>query len=79
MLNNCFNYIGSKDRLFSVIDKNLDKSKKNFIDVFCGSGVVGTNELNNYDRVVMNDMCWQVIDTLKFFRDNDYSKVIHDI
>lgn len=79
MLNNCFNYIGSKDRLFSVIDKNLDKSKKNFIDVFCGSGVVGTNELNNYNRVVMNDMCWQVIDTLKFFRDNDYSKVIHDI
>ena len=79
MLNNCFNYIGSKDRLFSVIDKNLDKSKKNFVDVFCGSGVVGVNELNNYDRIVMNDMCWQVIDTLKFLRDNEYSKIIHDI
>ena len=79
MLNNCFNYIGSKDRLFSVIDKNLDKSKKNFVDVFCGSGVVGVNELNNYDRIVMNDMCWQVVDTLKFLRDNEYSKIIHDI
>lgn len=79
MLNNCFNYIGSKDRLFSVIDKNLDKSKKYFVDVFCGSGVVGVNELNNYKKVVMNDMCWQVIDTLKFFRDNDYAKVAHDI
>ena len=79
MLNNCFNYIGSKDRLFSVIDKNLDKSKKYFVDVFCGSGVVGVNELNNYKKVVMNDMCWQVIDTLKFFRDNDYAKVTHDI
>lgn len=79
MLNNCFNYIGSKDRLFSVIDKNLDRTKKYLIDVFCGSGVVGVNELNNYEKVVMNDMCWQVIDTLKFFRDNDYEKVIHDI
>lgn len=79
MLNNCFNYIGSKDRLFSVIDKNLDKTKKYLIDVFCGSGVIGVNELNNYEKVVMNDMCWQVIDTLKFFRDNDYEKVIHDI
>ena len=79
MLNNCFNYIGSKDRLFSVIDKNLDKTKQNFIDVFCGSGVVGVNELRNYKRVVLNDKCWQVIDTLKFFRDNDYAKVIHDI
>lgn len=79
MLNNCFNYIGSKDRLFSVIDKNLDKTKQNFIDVFCGSGVVGVNELKNYKRVVLNDKCWQVIDTLKFFRDNDYAKVIHDI
>ena len=79
MLNNCFNYIGSKDRLFSVIDKNLDKNKKNFVDVFCGSGVVGVNELYNYEKIVLNDMCWQLIDTLKFFRDNEYSKVIHDI
>ena len=79
MLNNCFNYIGSKDRIFPAIDKYLDKSKKNFIDVFCGSGVVGVNEVNNYSRVVLNDACWQMVDTLKFFRDNDYSKVIHDI
>ena len=79
MLNNCFNYIGSKDRLFPVIDKNLDKSRKYFIDVFCGSGVIGVNELNDYSKVVMNDMCWQMIDTLKFFRDNEYKKVIHDI
>ena len=79
MLNNCFNYVGSKDRLFPVIDKYLDKSKKTFIDVFCGSGVVGVNELNNYSKVVLNDACWQMIETLKFFRDNDYSKVEHDI
>ena len=79
MLNNCFNYVGSKDRLFSAIDKHLDKKKSVFIDVFCGSGVVGVNELNNYSKVVLNDACWQMIETLKFFRDNDFAKVEHDI
>lgn len=79
MLSNCFNYVGSKDRIFSVIDKHLDKSKKVLVDVFCGSGVVGVNELPNYDKVVLNDKCWQVIETLKYFRDNNYDKVIGSI
>ena len=79
MLSNCFNYVGSKDRIFSVIDKHLDKSKKVLVDVFCGSGVVGVNELSNYDKVVLNDKCWQVIETLKYFRDNNYDKVIGSI
>lgn len=79
MLSNCFNYVGSKDRIFPVIDKYLDKSKKIFVDVFCGSGVVGVNELANYNKVVLNDKCWQVIETLKYFRDNKFEKVINSI
>lgn len=79
MIKNCFNYVGSKDRIFPLIDKNLDKSKKNFIDLFCGSAVVGINELPNYSRVVLNDACWQVTETLKYLRDNEYEKVISDI
>ena len=79
MINNCFNYVGSKDRIFPAIDKYLDKTKSIFVDVFCGSGVVGVNEINSYSKVVLNDACWQVIETLKFFRDNDFKKVIHDI
>lgn len=79
MLSNCFNYMGSKDRILDLIDKNLDKSKNNFVDLFCGSGVVGVNELANYSKVMLNDACWQMIETLKFFRDNPYEKVITDI
>lgn len=79
MINNCFNYVGSKDRIFPAIDSNLDKSKTNFIDVFCGSGVVGVNELENYKRIVLNDACWQVTETLKYFRDNTFEKVISEI
>jgi DNA adenine methylase Dam len=71
--------MGSKDRVLPVIDDNLDKSKKNFIDLFCGSGVVGVNELYNYKKVVLNDACWQMTETLKYFRDNDFNKIIGEI
>ena len=79
MLENCFNYVGSKDRIFPLIDENLDKSKKNLVDLFCGSGVVGVNELSNYSKIVLNDACWQMTELLKFFRDNTYEKVISEI
>lgn len=79
MIKNCFNYVGSKDRIFPLIDENLDKTKKNFIDLFCGSGVVGVNELPNYKNIVLNDACWQMTETLKFFRDNSYEHVISEI
>ena len=71
--------MGSKDRILPLIDENLDKSKKNLIDLFCGSGTVGVNELSNYKNVVLNDACWQMTETLKFFRDNEYEKVISEI
>ena len=79
MLSNCFNYVGSKDRIFSLIDTNLDRTKDVFVDLFCGSGVVGINELNNYKKVVLNDACWQLTETLKYFRDNTFEKVIKEI
>ena len=68
MIKNCFNYVGSKDRIFPAVDKNLDKSKKVFVDLFCGSGVIGINEVNNYQKILMNDACWQLAETLKFFQ-----------
>ena len=47
MIENCFNYVGSKDRIFNTLDRLFDKTKDIFIDLFCGSGVVGVNEINN--------------------------------
>lgn len=79
MLSNCFNYVGSKDRIFPIIDENLDKNKEVFIDMFCGSGVVGVNELSNYKKVILNDACWQLTETLKYFRDNSFEKIIKGI
>ena len=79
MIENCFNYVGSKDRIFSFLDKSFDKSKKYFVDLFCGSGVVGVNEANSYEKIVLNDACWQMTKTLQYFRDNDYDTIIKKI
>lgn len=79
MIENAFNYVGSKDRIFSIIDTNLDKTKANFVDVFCGSGVVGVNEVYNYKNVMLNDACWQMTELLKYLRDNEFSKIIEEI
>ena len=79
MIGNCFNYVGSKDRIFALLDKNFDKNKKYFVDLFCGSGVVGVNEARNYDKIVLNDACWQMTKTLQYFRDHDYDKIIKEL
>ena len=79
MLNNCFNYVGSKDRIFFSIDKYLDKSKKYLIDVFCGSGVIGVNEARNYSKIILNDACWHIIETLKYFRNTDIMSILDTI
>lgn len=68
MLKNCFNYVGSKDRIYPFIHKNLDHSKAGLIDAFCGSGVVGVNEVEFYTNVILNDACWQMTRTLDYFR-----------
>ena len=58
------NYVGNKWRMLSTLIDNLDLSRKTFVDVFCGSGVVGINVTNYYDRIIMNDGCWQLAEIL---------------
>lgn len=79
MINNCFNYVGSKDRLLSQIEANLDKSKTYFMDAFCGSGVVGVNEASLYAVTILNDACWQLMRVLQYFKENKTDDILADI
>lgn len=79
MIKNCFNYVGSKDRIYSFIHENLDKSRLYLADIFCGSGVVGVNEVNNYDKILLNDACWQVAKTLEYFEKVSPNIVLNEI
>ncbi len=56
---------------------NIDSSKEIFLDLFTGSGIVGVNIANNfnYDLVIMNDACWQVIEILKYFTEHDFKEI----
>ena len=71
--------MGSKDRIYPLIHTNLDVSKKYFIDGFCGSGVVGINEIENYESVVLNDACWQLARTLDYFKYSAPDQIIKEI
>jgi len=76
---NCFNYVGSKDRILPFIERNLPDGKKYFIDMFCGSGVVGVNVVDDYEKVILNDACWQVTETLNYFKNNSYEDIMSGI
>lgn len=79
ILKNPFNYVGSKDKLISQIISNIDTTKTDFIDLFCGSGIVSVNVQNMFEYVHLNDGCWQVVRTIEYFRDTPIQEIISDI
>lgn len=50
-----FNYTGSKFKLLDQIVPEMDYTKSNFIDLFCGGGSVYTNIVDKFDKIVAND------------------------
>jgi DNA adenine methylase Dam len=58
------NYVGNKWRMLSTVLSNIDYDRKIFMDMFCGSGVVGANCVGKFDNVYLSDGCWQLISIL---------------
>ena len=75
-VSNPFNYTASKDRLLSVIVDKFDYTKKTFVDLFCGSGVVGVNVADKYDLTVLNDGCKQMVELLQYLHDHDTEVIL---
>lgn len=78
-VSNPFNYTASKDRLLPVIVDKFDYTKKTFVDLFCGSGVVGVNVADKYDLTVLNDGCKQMIELLKHFNEHGTSDILSEV
>lgn len=55
-------YTGNKFKALPTILENLPSHVGTFVDVFCGSGVVGSNV--NADKIIMNDLCNPLITLL---------------
>jgi len=54
--NTALNYTGSKFKLLEQILPEMDYSKSYFVDLFAGSGVVGFNVVDKYDKILCNDI-----------------------
>jgi DNA adenine methylase len=70
-VNTPFNYTGSKFKQLSLIVPKFDKTKSNFIDLFCGGGSVYTNILESYDKVYANDIIGDLINAHKMLHNGD--------
>ena len=76
---NPFNYTASKDRILPSIAENMDYSKTTFVDLFCGSGVVGVNLSDKYDNIILNDGCQQMIELLEYMNNNSTEDMLKEI
>lgn len=60
-INTALCYTGSKYKLLDQILPEMDYTKKYFVDLFAGSGVVGFNVVPHYEKVLLNDIISDLI------------------
>lgn len=73
---NPLSYPGNKNKLLKEIIPFLFESEV-FVDVFCGSGVVGINSLS--EVIFLNDINEWAIDILKLFYTTPFDKIIEEL
>lgn len=61
MINTPFNYTGSKYKLLEQLMPEMDYTKSNFVDLFCGGGSVYTNVVDRYSKILVNDIISDLI------------------
>jgi len=76
-INGVMNYTGSKFKLLDQILPEMDYSKKNFVDLFTGSFVVGANLVDKYDKLLINDIISDIIGIHQRILEND--NIINDM
>ena len=71
MINTALNYTGSKFKLLEQILPEMDYNKEIFVDLFCGSFVVGSNVVDKYKLVISNDIIENLVGIHKGLIEND--------
>lgn len=77
MVKSPLNYPGNKARILEKIIPLFPQDINIFVDVFCGSGIVGLNSTKN--RLILNDKNIKIIDLLRFFNDTDLEFILKKI
>lgn len=77
MLINPISYPGNKSKLIKQIKEFIPTDENVFVDVFCGSGIVGVN--SNKNTIICNDLSTHAIDLLKYFYEKNSDDIIAEI
>lgn len=77
MFINPISYPGNKNKLLSQIMALVPDGVETFVDVFCGSGVVGVN--SDAQTIVANDISKEALAVLQFFYDNSFKQIVSKI
>lgn len=77
MFINPISYPGNKNKLLKELIPEFPQTIDCFVDVFCGSGVVGIN--SSAKNVICNDISLSCTDILKYFYFNDFDKIAYDL
>ena len=72
MIMSPLNYSGNKSKIIKTLINLFPKDIKNFVDVFCGSGIVGLNV--EFENLILNDKEKHIINLLKYFQNNSKRK-----
>jgi len=77
MIVNPISYPGNKNKLLKEIVPLFPDDISIFVDVFCGSGVVGVNSAAK--TIYCNDNNPYIIEVLRYFYENDFETVIGEL
>jgi DNA adenine methylase Dam len=61
-VNSALNFTGSKFKLLPQLLPQMDYTKKYFVDLFCGSFVVGSNVVDKFQKVLANDIIQDLVE-----------------
>jgi len=77
MIKNPISYPGNKNRLLRQLVPEFPENINTFVDVFCGSGVVGIN--SNANSIIFNDNNKFTLEVLRYFYEVPSHEVIRSI
>lgn len=77
MIMSPLNYSGNKSKIIKTLINLFPKDIKNFVDVFCGSGIVGLNV--EFENLILNDKEKHIINLLKYFQNNSLDYILSQI
>lgn len=71
------NYPGNKARILKSLIPLFPQDTTTFVDIFCGSGIVGLNAKSK--QLILNDKESRIIDLLRYFQSNSLDTILGEV